>query len=211
MAGGSALSIQTATDLIMDVVRAADPAVAQKAEAMLEAASVRKSEAAARTPAFERQLLASSDSSALPLTRAMDALEARVETGADAKMIDKTEETYRQFEAMILQKFIGSMLPQDSEELYGKGTAGEIWKGMMAEQLGAVLAKGGGIGIADRMLADRIGAVVKPEASGTIGSNVTNRAANMINEFQLQILADVSGSDRSGSATDQDLSITRRA
>jgi hypothetical protein len=41
---GSSLSIQTATDLILDVVRAADPATAQKAEAMLEAASVRKSE-----------------------------------------------------------------------------------------------------------------------------------------------------------------------
>lgn len=178
---------------------------------MLEAASIRKSEAAAATPAFDRQLLASSDSSTLPLSRAMDALEARVETGADARMIDKTEETYRQFEAMILQKFIGSMLPQDSEELYGKGTAGEIWKGMMAEQLGAVLAKGGGIGIADRMLADRIGAAVKPEAAGTIDSNVTNRAASMINEFQLQILADVSGSESRDHAADQDLSITRRA
>jgi Rod binding domain-containing protein len=211
MAGGSALSIQTATDLILDVVRAADPAVAQKAEAMLEAASVRKSEAAARTPAFERQLLASSDPSALPLAKVLDAIEARTESGAGAQIVDKTEETYRQFEAMILQKFIGSMLPQDSEELYGKGTAGEIWKGMMAEQLGAVLAEGGGIGIADRMLADRIGAVVKPEAAGTIDSNVTNRAANMINEFQLQILADVSGSETRDSASDQDLSITRRA
>lgn len=211
MAGGNALSIQTATDLILDVVRAADPAVAQKAEAMLEAASVRKSEAAARTPAFERQLLASSDPSALPLAKVLDAIEARTESGAGAQMVDKTEETYRKFEAMILQKFIGSMLPQDSEELYGKGTAGEIWKGMMAEQLGAVLAKGGGIGIADRMLADRIGAVVKPEAAGTIDSNVTNRAANMINEFQLQILADVSGSDRRDGSADQDLSITRRA
>ncbi|MEQ8305128.1 MAG: rod-binding protein [Hoeflea sp.] len=205
------MSIQTATDLILDVVRAADPAVAQKAEAMLEAASVRKSEAAARTPAFERQLLASSDPSALPLAKVLDAIEARTESGAGAQIVDKTEETYRQFEAMILQKFIGSMLPQDSEELYGKGTAGEIWKGMMAEQLGAVLAKGGGIGIADRMLADRIGAVVKPEAAGTIDSNVTNRAANMINEFQLQILADVSGSETRDSASDQDLSITRRA
>lgn len=204
------MSIQTATDLILDVVRAADPAVAQKAEAMLEAASVRKADAAARTPAFERQLLASSDPSALPVSRAMDALEARADS-AGHKMVDKTEETYRQFEAMILQKFIGSMLPQDSEELYGKGTAGEIWKGMMAEQLGNVLAKGGGIGIADRMLADRIGAVVKPVAAGTIDSNVTNRAANMINEFQLQILADVSGSETRDGADDQDLSITRRA
>jgi flagellar protein FlgJ len=59
------LSIQTATDIILDVVRAADPAVAQRAEAMLEAASARKSEQAAATPAFQRQLLAATDTSAI--------------------------------------------------------------------------------------------------------------------------------------------------
>jgi flagellar protein FlgJ len=67
------LSIQTATDLILDVVRAADPAMAQKAEAMLEAASVRKSETAARTPAFERQLLAATGISALPASSVVPA------------------------------------------------------------------------------------------------------------------------------------------
>jgi flagellar protein FlgJ len=128
-----------------------------------------------------------------------------------AKVVDKTAETYQRFEAMILQKFIGSMLPQDSEELYGKGTAGEIWKGMMAEQLGMVLAKGGGIGIADRMLADQIGVGVAPEASNAIDANVTNRAANLINQFQMQILADVSGPDASDSADDTSRSTAWRA
>lgn len=203
------MSIQTATDLILDVVRAADPATAQKAEAMLEAAAVRKSETAARTPAFERQLLASAGISALPGSNTVPS--AITVDASDGKVVDKTVETYQRFEAMILQKFIGSMLPQDSEELYGKGTAGEIWKGMMAEQLGMVLAKGGGIGIADRMLADRIGIEVPPEAAGAINSNVTNRAANMINEFQMQILADVSGSDASESADDTSLSNAWRA
>lgn len=203
------MSIQTATDLILDVVRAADPATAQKAEAMLEAASVRKSETAARTPAFERQLLASAGISALPGSNTVPS--AITVDASDGKVVDKTVETYQRFEAMILQKFIGSMLPQDSEELYGKGTAGEIWKGMMAEQLGMVLAKGGGIGIADRMLADRIGIEVPPEAAGAVDSNVTNRAANMINEFQMQILADVSGSDASESADDTSRSNAWRA
>jgi flagellar protein FlgJ len=203
------LSIQTATDLILDVVRAADPAMAQKAEAMLEAASVRKSETAARTPAFERQLLAATGISALPASSVVPASIA--DNAPDAKVVDKTAETYQRFEAMILQKFIGSMLPQDSEELYGKGTAGEIWKGMMAEQLGMVLAKGGGIGIADRMLADQIGVGVAPEASNAIDANVTNRAANLINQFQMQILADVSGPDASDSADDTSRSTAWRA
>ncbi len=183
------MSIQTATDIILDVVRAADPAVAHRAEAMLEAASARKSEQAAETPAFQHQLLASADPSSLSV--------------ADAKDVapDKSAQTYQRFEAMILQNFIGNMLPQDSEELYGKGTAGEVWRSMMAEQLGAALAKGGGIGIAERMMGDRFSAGLAPESADRIGSNVSNRAASLVNEVQKQILADVAGSDEAKNVT----------
>ena len=177
------MSIQTATDIILDVVKAADPAVAQRAEAMLEAASARKSERAAATPAFEHQLLASSDKSAIS-----------VATDGNAAP-DRTFETYQKFEAMILQSFIGDMLPKDSEQLYGKGTAGEIWKGMMAEQLGAALAKGGGIGIAARMSGE--GVTIAPSAD----NNLTNRAASMTNDIQMRILADIAGSDEAKDAT----------
>ncbi|MBC7280347.1 rod-binding protein [Hoeflea sp.] len=186
------MSIQTATDLILDVVKAADPAIAQKAEALLEAASNRKSGQAAATPAFEQQLLASADpSGVLALNKPVA-----------PTMQDKAAQSYQRFEAMILQNFVGSMLPQDSEELYGKGTAGEIWKGMMAEQLGAALAKGGGIGIADRMLAERFDADLKPEASNGIDSNVTNRAASLVNEVQMQIFSDISASGEPVDAPD---------
>lgn len=183
------MSIQVATDLILDVVQAADPALAHKAEALLEAASIRKSAAAAKTPAFDQQLLASMDAE-LALPAAPAPLTA-----------DRAKETYQRFEAMVLQNFIGSMLPQDSEEMYGKGTAGEIWKGMMAEQLAAALAQGGGIGIAERMLADHLEAAGRPEPAGGIGSNVSNRAASMINEIQMRMLADIS--EPSGARSDR--------
>lgn len=179
------MSIQTATDIILDVVRAADPAVAQRAEAMLEAASIRKSEQAATTPAFQHQLLASANGSSVSVSAAASIGDAAP---------DKSLEVYQRFEAMILQNFVGSMLPKDSEQLYGEGTAGDIWKGMMAEQLGAVLAKGGGIGIAARMMGDRLDAALAPESADAMGSNVSNRAAGLINEIQKQILADVAGS-----------------
>lgn len=185
------MSIQTATDIILDVVRAADPAVAQKAEAMLQTASIRKSEKAAATPAFQHQLLASADLQNLrssTLTVSQD---------------DKKLESYQRFEAMMLQNFIGSMLPKDSEELYGEGTSGEIWKGMMAEQLGDALAKGGGIGIAERLMGNSFEAVVRPESADAIGSNVSNRATSLVNEVQKQILADVAGLDDTADATEQ--------
>lgn len=161
--------------------------MAQRAEAMLEAASIRKSEQAASTPAFQNQLLASADQSSA------FAASASVASAGDG-VPDKSLEIYQRFEAMILQNFIGAMLPKDSEQLYGEGTAGEIWKGMMAEQLGAVLAKGGGIGIAARMMGDRFSAGLAPDSADGIGSNVSNRAAGLINEIQKQVLADVAGS-----------------
>ena len=183
------MSIQLATDLILDVVKAADPAIAQRAEAMLEAASSRKSAQAAATPAFEKQLLASADPSDVQAS------------AKPAVSPDKSAQTYERFEAMILQSFIGSMLPKDSEELYGKGTAGEIWKGMMAEQLGAALAKGGGIGIADRMLADQLSTGLKPESADGVNSNVSNRAASLVNEVQSNILADITATGEPQDAT----------
>nr|WP_280819655.1 rod-binding protein [Tianweitania sediminis] len=45
-------------------------------------------------------------------------------------------------------------MPNDSETVYGGGMAGDIWKSMLAEQIAGVMAKRGGIGIADRLLGD---------------------------------------------------------
>ena len=55
-------------------------------------------------------------------------------TGSTASRRRRLPETYRKFEAMVLQNFIKTMLPE-SEEVYGKGASGEIWKGMMAEKI----------------------------------------------------------------------------
>jgi Rod binding domain-containing protein len=49
---------------------------------------------------------------------------------------------------MILSQFVETMLPDDSEAVFGSGTAGEIWKSMLAEQVANQLAASGGVGIA---------------------------------------------------------------
>jgi Rod binding domain-containing protein len=43
------------------------------------------------------------------------------------------------------------MLPKNATNVYGKGTAGEVWRSMLAERIGEELAKSGEIGIADRL------------------------------------------------------------
>ena len=53
---------------------------------------------------------------------------------------------------MVLQTFVQSMMPKEAEDVYGEGMAGDMWKSMMSQQLGTVMADRGGIGIADSLL-----------------------------------------------------------
>jgi Rod binding domain-containing protein len=56
-----------------------------------------------------------------------------------------------QFEAVLLQNMIEAMLPKDSEALMGSGTAGNMWKSMLAEKIAAEIARTGTIGIAKQI------------------------------------------------------------
>ena len=62
-------------------------------------------------------------------------------------------QVYQHFEAMILQNLFQLMMPQDSEGIFGKGTAGEMWKSMLAEQLGTQVAKSDRSGLFSRLFA----------------------------------------------------------
>jgi flagellar protein FlgJ len=63
-------------------------------------------------------------------------------------------ETFRKFEGMVLQTFVQSMLPEESESVYGQGLAGDMWKSFLAKEIADQMARSGGIGIADRVLGD---------------------------------------------------------
>lgn len=65
------------------------------------------------------------------------------------------KDPYVEFEAFVLQSFIEAMLPKNAESVFGSGTAGGIWKSMLAEKLGAELARSGGIGIAQTIAASK--------------------------------------------------------
>lgn len=121
------MAIPTSGDLILDVVRAADPAAAEAARTKLASFAARtqeaKFEAAAAGPDAPRGKAA-------------------------------TPEAFARFEAMVLQSFLQTMLPKDTESVYGGGMAGEMWQSMLAEQLGTTIARRGGIGIAERVLRD---------------------------------------------------------
>jgi flagellar protein FlgJ len=143
--------IVTATpDVVLDVLDAADPVAQRAATAKLDALKSSDADFAATMDAAASKA-AAADQSAAKVTEA----QSGVVNGPPVQVIKKPgpDEVYRKFEAFILQTFVETMLPKESEEVFGKGTAGGVWKSMLAEQLGAQLAKGKGIGIAKQLAA----------------------------------------------------------
>lgn len=55
----------------------------------------------------------------------------------------------KQFESFMLRSFVEEMLPSENSAFFGDGTAGKIWKSMLAERIGEEMAAAGGIGIAE--------------------------------------------------------------
>lgn len=130
------MAINPPTDIIQDVINAADPAQVEIAQAKLKAGMA----------VAEARKLNNADAGF-----DSNVVRDHIRTTAGRNVKDKDiPEPYRKFEAMVLQNFIKTMLP-DSEEVYGKGSAGEIWKSMMAEQMGNEISKGRGIGIAEQL------------------------------------------------------------
>ena len=127
------MAISPPGDIVLDVVKAADPAAVETARARLASMASRASEATG----FSVEQTARSF--------------AREGTPGAAGAVP---EAFAKFEAMVLQTFLQSMLPSDTSSVYGEGMAGEMWQSLLAEQLGATMAKRGGIGIADRILRD---------------------------------------------------------
>lgn len=132
-------------DLVLDVVRAADPQTAQAARARLASFSA----GTAQTP-FSASVAAPSVAAAD--TAPTDTAHTKTAGARPAKAA--IPETYVRFEAMVLQTFLQTMLPKDTESVYGEGLAGEMWQSMLAEQIGVTMARRGGIGIAERVLGD---------------------------------------------------------
>ena len=114
------------TDIVGDVVNAADPSKLKTSIAKLGGTSS----------------LGQVDMAGLVLNAN--------ETGA-SKGANPREKAYEQFEASVLRNFVEEMLPKATENVYGEGTAGNVWRSMQADFMSQELAKSGGIGIASTL------------------------------------------------------------
>lgn len=147
------MAINPPSDIVLDVARAADPTRYQSAVEKLA-----KTHAGGEAVAFS-EVLASVDRPAqvqgVRFDRTSALADMRHGEAAEKSATSAAQKSYRDFESFFLQSLFQLMLPQDGASIYGKGTAGEFWKSLFAENLGKELSEAGGIGVADQLLAGR--------------------------------------------------------
>lgn len=140
------------TDIVLSVTRAADSAKQREAASRLEKLSGQASDALDATApaadsaeAWEAEVRRAAADTSRPATFVSQA-------NAPADPSDKAN-VYVQFEALLLQTMIESMMPEDSEAVFGSGTAGKVWKSMLAEKIAMEIAETGTLGIAKQIAA----------------------------------------------------------
>ncbi|WP_457153235.1 rod-binding protein [Mesorhizobium sp. P5_C1] len=180
------LAISPPSDIVMDVARAIDPTDIEAARAAL----TKRAGGAAGT--FSVDTAASVDAGSI-LSRAT----------ADKAATTDPAKKFKKFEAMVLQTFIQNMLPKDTEGVYGKGLAGDMWKSQLAERVADVMAERGGIGIAKSMLADHYleGKRVVPVGPVSGGPEKTeidqqnSLSTSLVHELQRKAARSIAGDD----------------
>jgi flagellar protein FlgJ len=167
------VAISPPSDIVLDVARAVEPAGLEAAKAQLARRTA--ATGAAGALAFAPDLSGST-------------LEA-------SRIAHEASSPFVKFEAMVLRSFVETMLPDDAGSVYGAGMSGDMWKGLMAEQLGSVIAERGGIGIADRILSDHyydgskrmsLDGVASAGAQ-VAGENANSLSSALVNELQRKL------------------------
>ncbi len=92
--------------------------------------------------------------SATPLLPAVAAIAptASSEAGAAVASSAKREKTAKDFEAMFLRQTLEDILPSQDSGAFGTGSAGGIWRSMMADQLSSILAERNILGLSQSVL-----------------------------------------------------------
>jgi peptidoglycan hydrolase FlgJ len=156
--GPALVAINPASDIVLDVARAADP---EKYRAAVD----RLTRLRAASPGDEVLMPpAEFQTPAAPASAPAATVSGPAYSGPAGERRPQLD-AYGKFEAFVLQSFLESMLPKNATAVFGKGSAGEFWRSMLAEKLGTELARSGQVGIAQR-LTQGASHASQPPASG---------------------------------------------
>jgi len=177
------MAIKPASDIVLEVLKAADPARAQAATQRLVALGAGEADAAGD---FNKALDAAAqpavgDPEIAPYAGGMR--DRLASMSPEAASEQKAARVQIEFEASMLKTFVDAILPKDQTDVYGQGEAGDIWKSMLADQIAKQIAKSGAFGISKRLFATHPlpghdhSATMRPGSSEPLGQIVTRSVA----------------------------------
>lgn len=151
------MAVHLPSDLIVDVMRHADPS--------------RRSAAVARLQSFGEDTAFASAVEGVAKGAAPQAGDAANEASpalssspGKVRHVAGGAEAYQGFEHMVLRNLFESLLPDEKSGAFGGGPSAGVWRSMAADQLAGVYAAGGGVGIAKLLASGSEKAAPRPAA-----------------------------------------------
>ena len=133
------MMLQPVSDLILDVANAADPQKAALTKQKL-------AEAAGGDFPHLFQTTAKSVGSSSWSDQARAGFFAG-QTGKPLLAGDPAEQAKRGLETLIAKMLVENLLPKENAATFGHGTAGGVWRSMLADRLAEDLTRGQGLGM----------------------------------------------------------------
>lgn len=146
------MGINPSTDLIVDVMRQADPVkVREAAERLAEVGrAVRVERPDANFASLVKEAIGEGKSLSQSGGKAPQGPVQVVDSHPGVRMGEKLAPG-QQLEAFVLTQLLENMMPKDADSLFGSGTAGSYWRSMLAEKLAAELTMAGGVGLTEQL------------------------------------------------------------
>ena len=164
------------SDVILEVLKAADPARASLAAERLNALG------GANAPAGDFAADLDKAASAAPAPGALESdglADARSRLSAMPDATDKAARAKLEFEATLLNSFVGELLPKDTK-VFGEGTAGDMWRSMLSEQISKQIAKSGALGLSRRLFATHDLVPARHAEAATVAGGAAEMSANIL-------------------------------
>jgi len=170
------MSFNPSTDVVLDVLNAADPLRASIAAERLAALAAGKP-----SGDFALDLAKATGSGAANASPLAPGLADARHALADATAAsDPTQRAKVEFEAMALNSFVGEMLPKESSAFFGEGTADDVWRSMLSEQISRQIAKSGALGLSRRLFATHDLVAGDRAAVGKTAAAAVEASANVL-------------------------------
>ena len=138
------------SDVILEVLNAADPVRASLAAERLNALASSNAPSGDFAASLAKAAAPAPAASPLPVEGLAD---ARSRLAAIPDTTDKAARAKVEFEATLLNSFVGELLPKDAPGVFGEGSAGDMWRSMLSEQISKQIAKSGALGLSRRLFA----------------------------------------------------------